>query len=174
MTSSAAHFIFKDGALSWPETLELRKRVYPANQLESPIEWAQAERRLFLYSGEDIRAVAGLYQREILWDNQYIAIAGIGGVMTDPAYQRQGFGKQIIRHLVAMLKAQDDWAFVLLFCEDHNIPFYDSLGFDLFEGRLEVEQNGKTGPFAFRNVMVQALSKPAPAAGYIDLCGLPW
>lgn len=178
MISSAPVFLVKDGALSWPEIAPMRERIYPPEKLKnSPmhgIEWAHAERRVLLYIDDKVRAVVGIYQREISCDGEPVRVAGIGGVMTDPDFQGLGYGKQVMSHVMDLLRTEANCAFALLFCEDHNVGFYSKLGWTLFEGEMVVEQQGKTGPFAFRNEMVLPLKEPARRTGKLDLCGLPW
>ncbi|MEP2102353.1 MAG: GNAT family N-acetyltransferase [Parasphingorhabdus sp.] len=178
MTASAPSFSVKDGALSWPEIADMRERIYPPEKLiNTPmhgIEWSYAQRRVLLYADNAVRAVAGIHEREVLCDGHKTAVAGIGGVMTEPEFQGQGYGKQVMLHLMDLLRTEANCAFGLLFCEDHNTAFYDKLGWTPFEGDLVVEQYGKSGPFAFRNTMVLPISKPAQIKGHIDLCGLPW
>jgi GNAT superfamily N-acetyltransferase len=178
MTSSAPLFLVKDGALSWPEISDMRERIYPPEKLiDTPmhgIEWAHAQRRVLLYVDTEVRAVAGIHEREILCDGKRLRVAGIGGVMTEPKYQGLGYGRQVMLHLMDLLRTEAQCAFSLLFCEDHNVAFYGKLGWIIFEGDMVVEQKGQTGPFSFRNVMVLPLKESANVRGNIDLCGLPW
>lgn len=178
MTSSAPVFLIKDGALSWPEVAPMRERIYPPEKLiNTPvhgIEWAHAQRRVLLFVDDELCAVAGIHEREILCENRKLRIAGIGGVMTEPKLQGHGYGKQIMSYVMAHLSAEARCAFGLLFCEDHNIEFYSKLGWSVFEGDMLVEQHGKTGAFAFRNVMLFPLTQPTKLNGKLDLCGLPW
>ncbi|GAA0481857.1 GNAT family N-acetyltransferase [Parasphingorhabdus litoris] len=178
MTPDAPEFLVKDGALSWPEIADMRERIYPPEKLiHTPmhgIEWSHSQRRVLLYVDESVRAVAGIHEREVLCDGRKTPVAGIGGVMTEPKFQGQGFGKLVMHHLMDLLRAEANNAFGLLFCEDHNVAFYRKLGWTLFEGDLVVEQHGKSGSFAFRNTMVLPINEPAQVKGHINLCGLPW
>ncbi|MGB5725417.1 MAG: GNAT family N-acetyltransferase [Parasphingorhabdus sp.] len=178
MTTGAPIFLVKDGALSWPEIATMREQIYPPEKLiDTPmhgIEWAHPQRRVLLYVDNSVRAVAGVHEREILCDGQKLQVAGIGGVMTDPKFQGGGYGKQVMRHVVTLLKTEAQSAFGLLFCEDHNVEFYRKLAWSLFDGDMLAEQGGKTGAFSFPNVMVLPLNEPAPVTGYLDLCGPPW
>jgi aminoglycoside 2'-N-acetyltransferase I len=178
MTTGAPIFLVKDGALSWPEIAAMREQIYPPEKLvDTPmhgVEWAEAQRRVLLYIEDSVRAVAGIHEREILFNGEKLKVAGIGGVMTDPKFQGGGYGKQVMRHLVALLRTEARCAFGLLFCEGHNVGFYRKLGWTPFEGDMVVEQGGKTGPFSFPNVMVLPLSGSATVTGNVDLCGPPW
>ena len=178
MTIGAPIFALKDGAQSWPEIAAMREQIYPPEKLvDTPmhgIEWAQPQRRVLLYVGDSVRAVAGIHEREILCDGQKLNVAGVGGVMTDPNFQGEGFGKKVMLHLIALLQTEARCEFGLLFCEDHNVDFYRKLGWTLFDGDLVVEQGGKTCPFSFPNVMILSLNGPARVTGSLDLCGLPW
>ena len=178
MTTGAPIFLVKDGALSWPEIAAMRADIYPPEKLiNTPmygIEWAQAQRRVLLYIDDSVRAVAGIHEREILCDGQQLLVAGIGGVMTDPKFQGEGYGKKVMLHLIALLRRESRCSFGLLFCENHNVSFYRKLGWTLFEGDMVVEQDGKTVSFSFPNVMVLPLKGTARYTGNFDLCGLPW
>lgn len=178
MIPSAPVFLIKDGALSWPEIAPIRKKIYPPEKLiNTPmhgIEWAEAQRRVLLYVDDAVCSVAGVHERQIQRDGEAVRVAGIGGVMTKPEFQGQGHGKQVMLYLMQQLRTEKRCAFGLLFCEDHNVEFYRKLGWSLFEGKMLVEQHGKTGPFAFRNVMVWPITGPATLGGKLNLCGLPW
>lgn len=65
-------------------------------------------------------------------------------------------------------------AFALLCCPPQRVSFYERLGWRRFGGTLLVAQPSGTVAFAVNAVLVRAVHRPAPQAGTLDLCGLPW
>lgn len=178
MTIELLSIKVKDGDLSWPEIIPLRKRVYAFEEtsatLIASIEWAHADQRAMLYADEELIAVAGLYQRDVLIDDHQVSIVGIGGVMTTPEYQGLGYGKKIVDHALQVARSEQTHDFAFLFCEDHNIAFYTKLGWAIYRGDILVEQNGKSGTFPMRNAMYFPLNEQVNSKARLDLSGLPW
>lgn len=178
MTSKPLRFEVKDGNISWPEIQDMRGRVYPpsdaSGDLIDSIQWAEAKRRVLLYADDKLVSVAGLYNRDVIVDDCQIHIAGIGGVMTEPAVHGQGYGKKVVEKSVEIFKHENLYAFAYLFCEDHNIAFYRKLGWQLFEGDVSVEQYGVSGPIPMRNSMFYPLQETINPRSRLNLCGLPW
>jgi aminoglycoside 2'-N-acetyltransferase I len=162
---------------SWRDIQPLAALVYPPEVLATivwrDVTWATADRRVLVHDGGRRVSVVGLYRRNSGHDGMPVRIGGIGGVMTHPEHRRRGFagaGMAEARHLFAA----EGVDFALLFCEPKNIGFYGALGWSVFPGDVVVEQPAGRGPFMLMTAMVLGLARTAPAAGIIDLCGLPW
>jgi len=54
------------------------------------------------------------------------------------------------------------------------IPFYSSLGWQSFMGKVFVDQPGGKLEFTVNGAMVLDVKEPAPLDGVLDLNGLPW
>ena len=165
------------GEAGWTELQPLSALVYPPEVMATivwrDVTWAHAAWWVLVYREDRLVASAGLHLREARHDGARVRIGGIGGVMTHPAERRRGFAT------AALQRAHDVFAeqgaqFSLLFCEPKNIAFYTHLGWRVFPGDVIVEQPTGRAPFSIMTAMVQAVGKPAPLAGTIDLCGLPW
>lgn len=62
-----------------------------------------------------------LHREEGMWQM-------IFGLETDPQYQGQGYGTQLLRRVIADVKAQGRKGLVLT-CKDRLIPYYERFGF---------------------------------------------
>ena len=100
-------------------------------------------------------------------------IGGIGGVMTHADHRRRGYASVAVDAATRTMRDREDVQFVLLFCEPHNVAFYQSRGWHPFAGEIHAEQpKGRIrfdamAPFVFD-------FRRVPRQGVIDLCGLPW
>jgi hypothetical protein len=74
---------------------------------------------------------------------------------------------------VHTMRANEAVRFAILFCEPHNVAFYEARKWRAFTGDIYCEQpEGRVrftqlAPYVFDIVR-------APTLGTIDLCGLPW
>lgn len=164
------------GDEGWTEAEVLDRICYPPETMATiiwrDVVWAHADRRVF--ARLDGRAVChvGIYWRDGRDGDVPVRIGGIGGVMTLPEARRRGCATQ------AMLSAASEMGqaacdFGLLFCEPHNIAFYEGLGWQVFAGRVHCEQHNRRIVFDMMPAMFLPL-RSAPREDVLDLCGLPW
>jgi aminoglycoside 2'-N-acetyltransferase I len=161
----------------WKEVEPLFALVYPPHVLATivwrDVTWAHADQWVLVYEEGPPVSATGMYLRNGLHDGVPAVIGGIGGVMTHPEFRGHGYASAALGHADAQFHSMGI-EFSLLFCEPKNFPFYARLGWRVFAGDVIVEQPTGRGPFTVTTPMVQAVGKPAPLAGTIDLCGLPW
>ncbi len=167
----------RGGDESWAIAEPLEVLVYPSEIMATivwrDVTWAHADERVLVYDEEQLVSHAGLYLRQGLHDGSAVRIGGIGGVVTHPDYRTRGFASAALSRADEAFHAHGI-DFTLLFCEPKNFAFYGGLGWRVFSGMVIVEQRSGRGPFRVMAAMVRDVSKPAPAGGTIDLCGLPW
>jgi hypothetical protein len=102
-----------------------------------------------------------------------VHIGGIGGVCTREDRRNRGYATMAIDAAVHTMRANEAVRFALLFCEPHNVAFYEARKWRAFTGEVYCEQpEGRIrfdhmAPYVFDIVR-------APTLGTIDLCGLPW
>jgi len=168
-----------DAPQSRAQIAPLFAAVYPPEILEKMV-WrdvtsAKADRRIIAFDSlNQPAAVAGLLFRDALIDGKPIRIGGIGGVMTSPNLQRQGFGSSVMLRAHDVLMRDHRAAFGLLFCEPKNITFYEKLGWVVFAGTVIVKQPAGIAPYTVMTPMVRSFHSHAPQSGILDLRGLPW
>jgi aminoglycoside 2'-N-acetyltransferase I len=167
-----------NGDASWPAVKPLFDAVWPRDAVEKlpwgHIKWANADLRVLIEDASGgIACHAGIYFRTITWNDRKVNIAGIGGVATRPDCRRLGYASVALNAAIQTLRDQEAVRFALLFCEPHNVAFYEKRGWHPFTGEIYAEQPGgkvrfeAMAPFIFDFVR-------APRQGVIDLCGLPW
>lgn len=119
-----------------------------------------------------------LAERRMLIDAQPTHVGGMRGVLTHPSYRRRGFGR------AAMLRGQKAiWEEIqpelaLLLSSEMAVPFYQSLGWQVFSGRLLCEQPGGvinyTELLPAQPPMLQWPQETRREIASVDMCGLPW
>lgn len=165
-----------DGPSGWPVAEALDRVCYPpevmARVIWREVIWAHADKRIFAYWNEEAACHVGLYLRHGRNGERDVLIGGIGGVMTLPDKRKNGCAGAAMRQAELLMKdARCD--FGLLFCEPHNVPFYERLGWQIFAGDVFCEQPTQRIRFDMMHAMALPLIS-APASRIIDLCGLPW
>lgn len=163
---------------SLDERAELSRAVYPPEEAAAwpgrHIEWSNPEWGVAVRDDEGrLVSFAALHLRDSTHDGAAVVIGGVGGVMTHPDHRGQGYAQ------LAMSAAVDFFAtqradFGLLVCEKQLIPYYERLGWVVFQGELVTLQHGEPEVFTFNRVMVIPVTGIAPEAGVIDLNGPPW
>jgi hypothetical protein len=165
-----------DGDEGWALAEPLDLEVYPpevmANVVWRNITWAHADKRVVVHGQGGIVCHVGIYLRDGTHDGAPVRIAGIGGVMTSPPARRCGYAGNAMR-LASKAMIEQGVDFGLLFCESHNVRFYEHLGWRTYSGEVYCEQPTGRMRFDLMHTMVLPL-RLAPAGRVIDLCGLPW
>ena len=167
-----------NGNAAWPAVKPLFDIVWsPEIMARAPwrhVKWGNADLRVLVETPDDgLVCHVGLYFREVSWNGRRMHIGGIGGVMTHADHRRRGYASVALDAATRTMRDREDVQFVLLFCEPHNVAFYQSRGWHPFEGEVYVEQpQGRVrfeamAPFIFH-------IKRSPRQGVLDLCGLPW
>jgi aminoglycoside 2'-N-acetyltransferase I len=154
--------------------------VYPpaaraADPAQETIAWASPEWGIPVW--DDAGALVGyvgIVAREATLDGRAVRVGGIGGVKTHPAARGQGHARAALGRAAAFMADELGAAFGLLVCREELLAFYGALGWRPFAGTMLVEQPDGRVPFTFNRAMVLPLREPAPLAGTLDLCGLPW
>ena len=164
------------GAEGWPLAEKLDREVYPPEVMATiiwrDVTWAHADKRIFIGLDKDIVCHVGLYLRNAKDGDREVRIGGIGGVMTLPDAQGKGCASAAMRQAEKLMK-EADCDFGLLFCEPHNVSFYERLGWHVFDGDVFCEQPEGRVKFDMMHAMVLPVCG-TPQSHTIDLCGLPW
>jgi GNAT superfamily N-acetyltransferase len=165
-----------DGDAGWALAAPLDRECYPPEAMATVIwrdvTWAHAGKRVVVHGENGIVCHVGIYFREGTLDGAPVHIAGVGGVMTSPRVRRAGHAGNAMRRASDAMREQGI-DFGLLFCESHNVVFYEHLGWKIFPGEVFCEQPTGRIRFDMMHTMVLPL-RLTPAGAAIDLCGLPW
>jgi aminoglycoside 2'-N-acetyltransferase I len=167
-----------NGNASWPIAKPLLDAVWPSDVVEKrpwgQIKWANPDLRVLIEApAGGLACHVGIYFRTITWNGRKLDVGGIGGVSTRDDCRRHGYASIALNAAIQTMRDHEAIQFALLFCEPHNVAFYQSRGWHPFAGEIYAEQpQGRVrfeamAPFVFD-------FKRAPRQGTIDLCGLPW
>ncbi len=165
-----------DGDEGWPLAEALDSQCYPPEVMATivwrDVTWAHADKRIFVRLDDEPVCHAGLYLRDAKDGERDVRICGIGGVMTVGRARKQGCASAAMKTAAKVMK-EGDTDFGLLFCEPHNVAFYEGFGWRIFPGDVYCAQPAGRIKFDMMHALVlPALSEPRAAV--IDLCGLPW
>jgi aminoglycoside 2'-N-acetyltransferase I len=165
-----------DGHEGWPLAETIDRECYPPDVMATiiwrDVIWAHADRRIFVRLDGEAVCHVGLYFRGAKDGDREVAICGIGGVMTLERARRLGCASAAMKAAAKTMK-DDGCDFGLLFCEPHNVAFYEGLGWAMFDGDTYCEQPEGRIKFDIMHAMVLPTAS-APQSRLIDLCGLPW
>lgn len=167
------------GEESRPRIAALAAAVYPPEVL-ALVPWrgvqsARSHHRILVLDHHDVVVgTAGLLVREALLDGTPVEIGGVGGVMTLPARQGTGVGRLAMEAVNNAMEGFPMMRFALLFCESNNTGFYAKLGWNVFDGIIEVEQESGKQAYNIMQAMVRPVHGAPPSQGRLDVCGLPW
>ena len=165
-----------DGDAGWALAEPLDRECYPPEAMATvvwrDVTWAHADKRVVVHGESGIVCHVGIYFRDGTLDGASVRIAGIDGVMTSPRVRRTGHAGNAMRRASDVMR-EHEIDFGLLFCESHNVPFYEHLGWRIFSGEVYCEQPSGHIRFDMMHAMVLPL-RLSPEGRVIDLCGLPW
>ena len=100
-------------------------------------------------------------------------IGGIGGVSTREDCRGRGYASLALNAAIQTMRDHEAVRFAMLFCEPHNVAFYQARGWHPFNGEVYAEQPEGRIRFEAMAPFVFDFTR-APRDGTIDLCGLPW
>jgi predicted N-acetyltransferase YhbS len=108
----------------------------PAPAEERDPDWqSRVVSYVMLWDEGALAAVCRWIERSIEVDGQSYSIAGLAGVLVNPAYRGRGLGKQLV--LAAMEDARGrGYTWGVLFCGGHRRTFYEQFGWHLLEGEI--------------------------------------
>jgi aminoglycoside 2'-N-acetyltransferase I len=165
-----------DGDAGWPQAEGIDRVCYTpevmAKVVWRDVTWAHADKRIFVHCEGEAVCHVGVFLRQARDGDRTVKIGGVGGVMTLPARQGKGFASEAMRE-AARLMRNEGCDFGLLFCEPHNVAFYENLGWRVFAGEVFCEQPAGRVRFDLMHAMNLSLFD-TPKSKTIDLCGLPW
>jgi GNAT superfamily N-acetyltransferase len=102
-----------------------------------------------------------------------VKLGGIGGVGTLPEWRRRGHAQVAMEKAEQFLRDELAIEFGLLICDQHMIPYYGKLGWQVVKGPLTFDQPQGKVMFPDVTMVLPCAGKEWPP-GVIDLCGLPW
>ena len=140
---------------------------------EDKYEWAKSDWRVVVRIGDRYVCHAAITERVVTVGGETVKLAGIGNLMTPPAWRGRGLAAAAMREAAAFMGDTLRVEFGLLLCSADLVSFHCKLDwrhvnapvtFDQPSGRVRWDEA----------VMVLPCTDRTWPAGHIDLCGLPW
>lgn len=134
--------------------------------------WAEPKWAFLGFTESELVSFLNIVDRQVLADDAPMRFFGLNNVISEPQHRGRGYSKQLNKTAVEFMRETDPDACGFLFCADDLIPFYQSLGWKKFAGKVTVSQpsGDKLWP---SNAMYFDLSADR-AWKTVHLCGNPW
>ncbi len=165
------------GDASQPQAQPLLDAVWPpASLAQRPwghLAFANPDLRILLEADGELVCHVGIHTRMAMWNNRRMNIGGISSVATHPDHRRRGYASVALNAAIRTLRDREDVQFAVLFCDPHNIAFYEARGWQRFIGEVWCEQPGGRTRIDVMEPYTFDIKRGA-GGGVIDLCGLPW
>ena len=121
--------------------------------------------------GETVSHV-GVLKHEVSVVGELVTVGGVGGVVTIPAFQRNGYARELTLHAAGFFR---EWQVDagLLFCLRRRVPYYESQGWQVLKQPVTmVQPSGEiVSPL---EVMILPFGKSSWPDGEVRLNSFPW
>ena len=136
-------------------------------------EWSDVDWHVLLRVSRQLISHVEIVERTGTVAGQPVKLGGIGGVVTLPEWRGRGLATAALEPSAAFMRDELQVDFGLLICDEHMIPFYNRLGWQVVEGPLTFDQPGGKVVFDDVTMVLPCVGTDWPE-GASDLCGLPW
>lgn len=154
----------KEKLFSWGDD------IFGADDLN--LRWRPKDVHFLMEIDDETVSHVGVLKHEISVGGQLVTVGGVGGVVTIPAYQKNGYARELMLHAVEFFKKWPVEA-GLLFCLQRRVPYYESQGWQVIGRPVMVEQPSAEILSPLK-VMVLPLSKANWPDGEVQLKSFPW
>jgi aminoglycoside 2'-N-acetyltransferase I len=135
------------------------------------LHWRPKDLHFMLELDGTLVSHVGVLRHEVTVGAEQVTVAGVGGVVTLPAWQRRGYARELLEHTVDFFNYWEVDA-GLLFCLQRRVPFYESQGWRVVNYPVMIQQPEEiASPL---EVMVLPLSEFKWPDGPVKLDSFPW
>ncbi|NJL99003.1 MAG: GNAT family N-acetyltransferase [Synechococcaceae cyanobacterium SM2_3_2] len=138
------------------------------------IQWRPKEVHFLLSVGGELVSHVGALKHPIKLDQRLLIVGGVGGVVTIPSAQRQGYASQLLRHVVQVFQQEWQVEAGILFCSPAKQAFYESLGWQPVTCPVWVEQPKGRMVSRLPVMIMPFQSIEISSVGLLDLQSQPW
>ncbi len=152
---------------------DLDRQAFPSPDPYGYLEWSAHHWQVLVKIDGRCVSQVGIVERTGTVNGQPVKLGGIGGVATLLEWRRRGLAQRAMERAAQFLRDGLGVEFGLLICDQHMLPYYRKLDWQVVEGPLTFDQ--PQGKVTFPDVtMILPCTKKDWPPGVIDLCGLPW
>lgn len=146
----------------------------PFHPVSGEVKHAKPKKWVILSQDNETLSMAGLHKRRAIVDDSLDTIGGIGNLMTERCSAGKGLARLVMNKAIEELKSDDSISFIMIFCEKEHLPYYASLGWQPFEGKVHIGQSPNYTLFTTLSPMTMALKKAPSRCAAIYLRGDIW
>lgn len=104
------------------------------------LSWRSKDLHFLFYSGGKPISHVGILKHVVTVNGEFVTVGGIGGVVTIPKAQKNGFARRLMQHTAKFLECEWKVAAGLLFCLPGMVAYYEALRWQKVEGLVLIEQ----------------------------------
>lgn len=134
--------------------------------------WRPKQVHLVLYAHGEPVSTCGLLRQLLRVDSRALEVGGIGGVVTPPQHQCQGYARQLLREALRIFAEEWSLDAGMLFCREALVPFYRASNWQQLDPPVRIAQPPGTIECP-TPVMVFPLNGQWPV-GPVNIDSLPW
>lgn len=141
---------------------------------ELALEWdSDADWRFLAYQDGALVGHLALLERTVLCGEREVRVSGLGGLITLPHARGRGVASSLMDAFLDFSLEETTAEFILLFCLDALVPFYEKLGYREVSTPVAIRQ--PSGPL---RCPIRIFHRPLRGTpwpeGTVDIRGLPW
>jgi len=133
------------------------------------LTWRPKDEHIVRYVDGEFAAKVSILKHSVLIDREAVLVAGVGGVLTMPAFQGQGHAAALLHYHREHVKVP----FGMLFCRTELVPFYARFGWQLIEDTVYIQQPQGTIISPLHVMSTSFGAQPWPK-GTVHLNSQPW
>ncbi len=111
---------------------------------EYQYHWREKDWCVVVYDNGQAISQVEILKHTVAVKGERVLVGGIGGVVTIPAKQGQGYARLALQRAVEFMKTDLQVQFGLLFCLPRLIPFYERLGWQVLSDPVLIQQPATT------------------------------
>jgi GNAT superfamily N-acetyltransferase len=129
----------------------------------SGYQWADSDWGVLGLIDGQIVSNVGLIKREIIVAGTPLWVGGVGGVMTDPGYQKQGLAAALLKESHTVMRDHLRVDYGMLFCSTSMVHYYQKSGWQVIECKVAGENRGDKVIFPFPIMVICLSGQPWPS-----------
>jgi len=137
------------------------------------LTWRPKDHHIVRYVDGEFAAKASILEHPVVINDKNVLVAGVGGVLTMPAFQGQGHASAVLNYLTDYLSNHLQPPFGMLFCRPALVPFYGRFGWQLIADTVYVEQPKGVIASPLPVMYASHSNQPWPT-GTVQLNSQPW
>lgn len=143
------------------DIVSLLNIVWPDSKTELPIHRHDLHVYSFcLYEDIELLGYAGVVRKMICSDQEAFFVASLTCVGVHPSYQKQGYGKRLMKAAMAWLNEhRAEFDFGIFTCHPSNVVFYEQFGW-MVRNDILVKGNSKAHAYTSEQLHVSVMYQP--------------